>query len=348
MWASGPYKLREWVVGSHLMLDANPRYVLGRPKIDPIEVRFILDGNTVSASLLAGAVDTTLGVGLNLEQSLELRDQWREGTLAVAPVGYWLTVYPQFINTSPPIIADVRFRRALMQALDRQAMVETIMAGLVPVAHSLVKPGDPEDRETEGAVVRYQYDVRRAAQGIEELGYARGGAGAFRDQAGQRLGFEVRTNSNPAIHTKALFPVADYWQRLGLAAEPFLIPVQMSTDREYSAQFPGFYLLRQPVGPDYVDRFLSSEARLPENRFQGRNTARYMNSELDGLIERYTATIPLAPRMQLLSQIVHHVSDQLNTMGLFYDVGTTLVGNRVLNVPASNPTSNIQEWDVKD
>jgi hypothetical protein len=49
-----------------------------------------------------------------------------------------------------------------------------------------------------------------------------------------------------------------------------------------------------------------------------------------------------------LSQIVHHVSDQLNAMGLFYDIGTTLVGNRVLNVPASNPTSNVHEWDLQD
>jgi hypothetical protein len=47
-----------------------------------------------------------------------------------------------------------------------------------------------------------------------------------------------------------------------------------------------------------------------------------------------------------LSQIVHHVSDQLNAMGLFYDIGTTLVRNRVLQVPATNPTSSIHAWDV--
>jgi peptide/nickel transport system substrate-binding protein len=343
----GPYKLREWVPGSHLSLEANPRFVLGRPKIDEMEVRFILDANTIGATLLAGALDITLGIGLNLEQNLELRDQWREGSLLVAPVSFWLVVYPQFVNPNPPIVTDVRFRKALIQAIDRQAMADTIMAGLVPVAHSYIKPGDPEDRETERSVVRYDYDVRRAAQGLEELGYARGADGAFRDAAGQRLGFEVRASTNPAIHTKTLFPVADYWQRLGLAAEPFVIPVQLSADREYNAQFPGLYVVRQPIGPDYVDRFLSSEARLPENRYQGRNISRYMNPEFDALVERYISTIAWGPRMQLLGQVVHHISDQLNAMGLFYDVGTTLVGNRLVNVPASNPTANVHEWEVK-
>jgi peptide/nickel transport system substrate-binding protein len=70
----GPYKLREWAPGSHLTLDANDRYVLGRPKIDEMQVRFVLDANTLSANLLAGAVEVTLGTGLSLEQSLEVRD----------------------------------------------------------------------------------------------------------------------------------------------------------------------------------------------------------------------------------------------------------------------------------
>src|SRR6266487_2149822 len=41
--------------------NTNPRYVLGRPKIDELEVRFILDPNTVNANLLAGSVQVTFG-----------------------------------------------------------------------------------------------------------------------------------------------------------------------------------------------------------------------------------------------------------------------------------------------
>lgn len=343
----GPYKLREWVVGSHLLLDANDRYVLGRPKIDEMEVRFILDANTVGASILAGAVQMTLGIALNLEQSLELRDQWQDGKLNVANVSYWLTVFPQFVNPNPPVVADLRFRRALLQAIDRQAMVETIMAGLVPIAHSYIKPDAPEARETDRYVVRYEYDPRRAAQVLEELGYTKGADGRLRDSSAQPLTVEVRATSSPAIHAKSMFPVADYWQRLGLSVDPLVVPVQSIRDREFQATFPAFDVGRRPNGAEYVERFHSSEAGLPQNRFQGRNTPRYMTPEFDGLLEQYLATIPWEPRMQVLGQIMRHFTDQLVTMGLFYDVGPTLVSNRLVNVPVYNPTANVHEWDLK-
>ena len=38
---TGPFVVREFVLGSHLTLTANERYVLGRPKVDEIEIRFI-------------------------------------------------------------------------------------------------------------------------------------------------------------------------------------------------------------------------------------------------------------------------------------------------------------------
>src|SRR5207247_7959511 len=103
----------------------------------------------------------------------------------------------------------------------------------------------------------------------------------------------------------------------------------------------------RPSGRSSVDRLHGSESPLPQNRFQGRNTNRYMNPEFDSLLDRYQSTIPWGPRMQLLGEIVGHISDQLNAMGLFYDVGTTLVSNRLVDVPVQNPTANIHEWDLK-
>ena len=46
-------------------------------------------------------------------------------------------------------------------------------------------------------------------------------------------------------------------------------------------------------------------------------------------------------------EIVHHVSTELNALGLFYDVRTMLVSHRLANIPAQNSTWNVHEWDVK-
>src|SRR5437867_3721560 len=45
--SSGPFRVKDWVSGSHLVLEAFDDYVLGRPKLDEIQVRFILDANTL-------------------------------------------------------------------------------------------------------------------------------------------------------------------------------------------------------------------------------------------------------------------------------------------------------------
>lgn len=177
---TGPYKLREWVKGSNLVLEAHDHYALGRPRIDTIEVRIIPDVNTLISSVLARAVDVTIGRAVPFEQALPLRDQWSEGRVDLGFTG-WIAVYPQFINPNPPVLADVRLRRALLHAIDRQQMVDELAGGRSTIAHALISPGQAEYGDVESAAVRYEYDQRKAAQLIEEIGHARGSDGVFRD-----------------------------------------------------------------------------------------------------------------------------------------------------------------------
>jgi hypothetical protein len=96
------------------------------------------------------------------------------------------------------------------------------------------------------------------------------------------------------------------------------------------------------------EKLHSGEAPMPHNRVQGSAHSRYANPEFDALIEQYLSTMPWEPRMQILGQIVHHISDQLNAMGLFYDLRTTLISNQLEKVNAPlYPTWNIDVWDFK-
>jgi len=87
----------------------------------------------------------------------------------------------------------------------------------------------------------------------------------------------------------------------------------------------------------------SYDARLSENGYRGLNYSRYQNPELDGLLDRYLATIPRTPRMDALRQVVHFMTDQLNIMTLYYNASPTMVSNRLQNVGA-DPSWNAQEW----
>jgi peptide/nickel transport system substrate-binding protein len=333
------------------LLRAYDDYVLGRPKIDEIEVKFIPDPTVLVANVLAGSVELSLGRGISLEQAAQVRDQWRDGHVESA-LKSWLVIYPQFINPNPAVITDVRFRRALMHAIDRQQLVDTLQFGLVPVAHSILSPGQTQYRDIEDRnVVRYEYDPRRAVQLIEEIGYTRGADGIFRDASDRRLSLEFRTIVTD-INQKTMFSVADYWQQAGVGVETVVIPNQRATDLEYRANFPAVELLRQPDDVRGMVRYHSSEIRTAEHGYTGTNNARYVNAELDSLLDRYRTTIALQERIEVIGQVIHHISDQLNVMGMFYDGQPVLVANRILNVGPglgefATQSWNAQDWDVR-
>ena len=350
---AGPFKLREWARGSHLILEASPVYVLGRPTLDTIEVRFISDPNALSANVLAGTVDVTLGRGLDLEQAIFIRDQWREGRMDVGPTN-WLALWPQLLTPNPAVIGDARFRRALLMGVDRQELVDRLMGGFSSVAHSYVNPDDAAYPAVAASVVRYEYDPARAGQMIEALGYQKGPDGIYRDASGRRLEMEPRTTDGDLLRQKVLLSVSDYWQRLGIAAEPFIVPRQRAQDQEYRATFPAFEIVRQPNTQAALASLHSRAARLPENNFVGvggTNYARYMNAELDGLVDRFFVTIDDRPRAEVLGQIVRHISDQLNVLGLFYAANPTMIANKLVAVTTRNQQSteawNAHLWDVR-
>src|SRR5581483_6061943 len=72
---TGPYRLTEWSPGDHAFFVANDGFVLGRPKIDDVEVRFIADTTALVAAMLAGAVDVAIGRGLSLDQARAISAQ---------------------------------------------------------------------------------------------------------------------------------------------------------------------------------------------------------------------------------------------------------------------------------
>jgi peptide/nickel transport system substrate-binding protein len=344
----GPYKVREFARSSHLILEANPTYVLGRPRIDEIEIKFLPDPNTLSANLLAGDVELTLGQNLNVEAAVQIGSQWREGRFEAAPAGgNPLHIFPQFINPSPSVMADLEFRRALAHALNRQELVDSILAGRAEVAHGILwGTSDREWRDIESAVVRYEHDPRRAMQLLDGLGYPRGADGFLQD-GGQRLSVEIRTLSSFDSSVRMLFPIADYWQRVGVGVETLVVPEQRTADREYRATRPGFDL---PRSPKDLMRQHSKEIALPENSFRGNNRARYGNPEFDRMIDSYYATIPWPDRMAALRQVVHHMTDQVTVIGLFFDVTPAMIGNRLTNVfagPEGTMTWNAHEWGLK-
>lgn len=344
---TGPFKLAHFEPGSHVSLSAFDQYVLGRPKIDEVEVRFILDLNTLVTNVLAGTVDLTLGRGVSTEQGVQVRDIWREGRVDF-PYKSWVVFYGQYIDPNPPVVADVRFHRALMHAINRQEMVDTIQYGMTAAAEIPLGPNHPSYQQILARVPRYPYDLRRADQLFQELGYTKGPDGALRDGAGQRLELEIRTTGELDIHLKGIVATANYLRQAGMSVNETVIPTLRAGDRPYRVSFPALEMLRGPFGEDaLVGLMHSSRIPTPANAYSSGNYPRYHNAQWDALLDRYALTIPYGERMNAMSDLIHFLEDQLPQMSLFYDTQVVLVSNRLANVESHKTGLASQGFDAE-
>lgn len=349
----GPYKIKQWEAGSFMVFEANDRYIMGRPKIDEITVKFIPDPNTLGANMLAGEVDMNWGNRVDLEWAMNVADQWRAGKLMTA-FASMIRIYAQHMDSSPSLIAtSVDFKKSMVHALDRQTMADVLQFGLTSVAHSLPSPNEPEYPFVDSAVVKYEYDPRRSLQLLEGLGFVKGADGALRDQTGKQLAFQIRTSLGDVTQEKAMYATADDWQRLGVDVERHLVVPQRASDAEYRATFPGFDVKRQGATMSAITTGHSRGIALPQNNYLASgNNSRYTRPDMDALIDKYFTTVPWEQRMDLGRQIIHRLSDEVAWIGLYHLIAPSLIPNRVPNMPATDKEASmldfIHEWDVRN
>jgi peptide/nickel transport system substrate-binding protein len=347
---SGPFQVKDFVRDSHVALIAFDRYVLGRPKIDELEVRFIPDDNALAANILAGSVELMLGPGVSLEQGIQVRDRWPQGKMKAGPSSY-INMNTQFLNPDPPILADVRFRRALYMAIDRQQLVDELTFGLSEVAHSSVHPSEPEYRYVEPSIVRYPYDPRAATQAIESLGYRKGADGMFQDATGKPLTVQVMATQDDA-NAKPQFAVLDYFKSIGITPDAEVVTPQRQRDLAYRASFKSFSVQAGiSSSADGVSALLTREMRTADINYTGRNYTRYSNPAVDALVDRYYTTIPFDERMGVLSQIIRHTTENLVWLPLYWRVLPTLMHERISGVDGTSEGSdqwwNAHQWDLR-
>jgi len=346
---SGPYRVTGWERGSSISFGANPYFVMGRPKIDRIEVRFVPDETAVVASMLAGTVDYSQSQAIRESQAQTLRDQWaQDGAGHVYTLTPWTRVVDFQYREVPnhrPAVTDVRVRRALMHAIDRQAVADTLLGGLSTPADTAHPKNSPLYSRLERAITSYPFDLRRTEALLGEAGWRRGSDGMYRDGNGGLLELDVWASNagEPTI-------VADYWKQAGVTASPFLIPRARADDNEYRASFPAT-AINTHTNQILAERMRSENAPSLANRFSGRNRGTYVNPELDRLYQRFEVTIDQTQADDLLLEMDRILTAAVAPGLLHYQPFFLAALKRVQGVKlASGGTKylwNIWEWTLE-
>jgi peptide/nickel transport system substrate-binding protein len=161
---TGPYKFVEWQHGQRIVLEANPDYWAGAPAPKRLIFRFIPDPSTRAAELKAGGVDIITGPPIAQLKELAAGD-----TAIVTVPAVRVIAYP--FNTLQKPLGDVRVRRALNLAVDRETIVKTLLQGYGKPTGQPFIPGwlgyDPE-------IKPFPYDPAQAKKLLADAGYASG------------------------------------------------------------------------------------------------------------------------------------------------------------------------------
>ncbi len=167
---TGAYVLETWERDRERILVANPDYfVEGEPYIERIEVSIVPDQAASLAAFRTGQTDYLSTLSLDKTQAEKVL---AEDPTAVLNRESGLTQTRLFMNQAREPFDDLKVRRAVALAIDRQAMVDAIRAGGVPTGP--VTPTLFGGLPSEEAARLAPYDPEQAKQLLAEAGLPEG------------------------------------------------------------------------------------------------------------------------------------------------------------------------------
>lgn len=138
---TGPYEFVSWKSGDSIEIAANPDYWNGEPKVGAIEFRFVGDTATLTTALRSGEIDGAYDLPISAAVAL---NKAGSGTLYRGAGTQSLSFGPA--SDQGPA-ADPRVREALSLAIDRKALISSVLRGMGTVQRTFTAPlawqGDP-------------------------------------------------------------------------------------------------------------------------------------------------------------------------------------------------------------
>ena len=172
---SGPFKLVEYKSGEHVILERfDDFFIEGRPYLDKIVMRIIPDPAARAIAYENGEVH--MGA---FEQLPRIINRLKEvDGLTVTSDGYggigpldWLAIN----NTKGPL-ADVRVRKAIAHAVDKNFIMNALMQGTAAESRTGIHPDSPFYNAD---VEAYEVDLDKAKALLDEAGYPMEGDSRF-------------------------------------------------------------------------------------------------------------------------------------------------------------------------
>ncbi|NDV22534.1 peptide-binding protein [Desulfovibrio sp. JC022] len=334
---AGPYKLKEWVSGRRLVLEANEDYFEGRPYIDELVYRIIPDLSTQFLELKSGSLDT---MGLTPQQ-YSFQTQGGNWDRDFQKFKYLSFSYDYLgFNMESPFFKDVRVRRAINYAIDKEEIVKGVLLGMGYPAMGPYKPGTWVYNDK---LKPYGYQPEKAKQLLKEAGWWDSDGDAVIDREGKPFSFTIITNQGNSLRIKAATIIQNRLKGIGIEVKIRTVEwaaflKDFILKGRFDATLLSWNILQDP---DSYTVWHSSKAVAG-----GLNFIKYKNSELDELLEKGRSTLDQKERKVIYDRIQEIMHEEQPYCFLYVPMSLPIFSSRIkgLKVEPAGLGYNANEW----
>ena len=236
---SGPFKFVRWEPHQAIVVEANPDYHLGRPRLDRVVWSVAPDPNAAVLRVFSGDADFIQSVppGL-LAESAKHPDV---NALIYSNLGYSFLLFnerdPKDAHKPHTILGDRNVRRALSMAIDRAAVVKSVFDTLAITGHGPVTRNYPTYDST---IALLPFDPDSAGKILDAAGWKRGADG-MRAKNGRPLAFSITVPSSSATRRQMSELMQAAYKKEGIAVQidlmDFVAVNQRMASRAYDATY---------------------------------------------------------------------------------------------------------------
>lgn len=301
---TGPFIIEEFTPQSMVKLKANAAYWAGAPKLTGIERKIVLDAKTARNLFDSGELDV-----ITMEKGDYAQDKDNPAVKSqIQQFDRSATFYLGLNQTQYPPFKDKRVRQAVAYAVDKDALVESVLQGVNQKAGGVLPKGIPGYDES---ITGMPHDPAKAKALLAEAGFPEG-----RGLPPLTLTFREK---QPDL-AKTAEVVKEQLAAVGITADLNEMEWGAFLKKTDNREIPFFHMR---WGADYLDpqNFLSVllTSKAPENR------TGYNNPEYDKLCEQADAETDATKRFALYNEAEKMVVEDAPWVPIYYQKDLELI-----------------------
>jgi peptide/nickel transport system substrate-binding protein len=352
---NGPYKISDVKLGSHVILVPNEHFYGKQPKIKKIVVKLIPNTGTLEANLRSGTIDMVSSLGFSFDQAVAFEKKEKSENLPFHTEFKPSITYEHIdLNLEHPFLKDLKVRKALVYAINREELVKALFDGKQQVAIHNVAPIDPWYTNDPKKITLYPYSKREAARLLDEAGWKLDSKDGYRYKDGKKLSLQFMTTAGNKTRETVQTFLQGQWKAVGIEVNIKNEPARVFFgDTTKKRQFGAMAMYAWVSSPENTPKSNLHSSQIPneKNGWSGQNYTGYSNKKVDELIEKIETEFDAKKRAALAQEVLKHYTEEVPVIPLYYrsDVAVNPVTLKGFKLPGHQfaETNEVENWTLQ-